>query len=177
MGGQIVDATIVAAPKQRNTDDEKREIRQGKTAAEIWPEKPAKAAQKDIDARWTMKHSKAKPAADGSQRIDIAIPTFGYKNHIGIDHRHRLIRTWTVSDAARHDGPVPPNLIDKSNTGSHVWADTVFRSQKNEAHLAKHGLKSAIHRKKPKGKPIPRRIAKANAAKSKLRAGVEHVVA
>jgi transposase len=56
MGGQIVDATIVAAPKQRNTDDEKRAIKQGKTAAEIWPEKPAKAAQKDVDARWTMKH-------------------------------------------------------------------------------------------------------------------------
>lgn len=175
MGGQIVDATIVAAPKQRNTDNEKRAIKDGKTAAEIWPEKPAKAAQKDVDARWTMKYSKAKPAADGSKRIDIAIPSFGYKNHIGIDRRHRLIRTWTVSDAARHDGAILPNLLDKTNTGSHVWADTAYRSQKNEAHLARQGFKSQIHRKKPKGKPMPKHATTANAAKSKVRASIEHV--
>lgn len=42
------------------------------------------AGQKDTDARWTVKVSKAKPAADGAPQIDIAIPTFGYKSHIGI---------------------------------------------------------------------------------------------
>ena len=36
-------------------------------------------------------------------RVDLAIPAFGYKSHIGIDRRHRLIRRWTVTDAARHD--------------------------------------------------------------------------
>jgi len=51
MGGQIVDASLVAAPRQRNTDGEKRAIKAGKTAAEIWPDEPAKAAQKDTDAR------------------------------------------------------------------------------------------------------------------------------
>src|SRR6188472_633456 len=30
MGGQIVDATVVAAPKQRNTEDEKRALREGR---------------------------------------------------------------------------------------------------------------------------------------------------
>jgi hypothetical protein len=61
MSGQIVDATLVAAPRQRNTDGEKKDIKAGKTANEIWPEKPAKARQKNVDARWTMKVSKAKP--------------------------------------------------------------------------------------------------------------------
>jgi len=79
MAGQIVDATLVAAPRQRNTDPEKAAIKAGKTADEIWPEKPAKARQKDTDARWTVKFSKAKPAAVGKPQIDIAIPTFGYK--------------------------------------------------------------------------------------------------
>lgn len=51
MSGQIVDASLVAAPRQRNTDEEKAAIKAGKTAAEIWPDKPAKAAQKDTDAR------------------------------------------------------------------------------------------------------------------------------
>ena len=44
MGGQIVDATLVAAPKQRNTAAEKEAIKAGKSAAEIWPGQPAKAA-------------------------------------------------------------------------------------------------------------------------------------
>jgi IS5 family transposase len=94
MGGQIIDASIVAAPKQRNSDGEKREIKAGRIP-EAWQDKPAKLAQKDRDARWTVKWSKAKPADDGSPRVDLAIPAFGYKNHISIDRRHGLIRTWS----------------------------------------------------------------------------------
>jgi hypothetical protein len=69
-------------------------------------------------------YSKAKPSADGAKLVDIAIPMFGYKNHVGIDRRHGLIRTWTATDAARHDGAQLPGLLDKANTGSGVWADT-----------------------------------------------------
>ena len=55
MGGQIVDATLVSAC---NSDDEKRAIKAGKNAAEIWPDQPAKAAQKDTDAhRCTQMHA------------------------------------------------------------------------------------------------------------------------
>lgn len=55
MSGQIVDATLVPAPKQRNTEDEKEAIKAGKSAKEIWPDEPNKAAQKDTNARWTLK--------------------------------------------------------------------------------------------------------------------------
>ncbi|CAM5212695.1 Transposase, IS5 family OS=Bosea thiooxidans OX=53254 GN=SAMN05660750_03421 PE=3 SV=1 [Bosea thiooxidans] len=80
MGGQIVDATIVPAPKQPNTDAEKADIKAGKIPDE-WKDKPAKLRQKDRDARWTVKFSKARAAEDGKpQQHDIAIPTFGYKN-------------------------------------------------------------------------------------------------
>ena len=68
-------------------------------------------------------------------------------------------------------------LLDRTNTASGVWADTAYRSAKNEAHLAGAGFTSLIHRKKPKGKPMPRRVARANAAKSQVRARVEHVFA
>jgi len=132
MGGQIVDATIVAARKQRNTEGEKAEIRAGQIP-QAWREKPAKLAQKDRDARWTVKFSKAKPAEDGSKRVDIAVPAFGYKNHIAIDRQHGLIRTWTATDAARHDGAQLPILVSKANTASDVWADTAYRSKVNEA--------------------------------------------
>lgn len=55
MAGQIVDASLVPAPKQRNTDAEKEAIKAGRSAKEIWPDEPNKAAQKDTDARWTLK--------------------------------------------------------------------------------------------------------------------------
>lgn len=65
MAGQIVDATLVAAPRQRNTKTGKARIKAGETAGDIWPGKPAKSRQKDTDARWTVMFSKARPAAVG----------------------------------------------------------------------------------------------------------------
>jgi IS5 family transposase len=176
MGGQIIDASIIAAPKQRNTEGEKTEIRAGRIP-QAWKDKPAKLAQKDRDARWTVKWSKAKPAADGSHRVDLAVPAFGYKNHVGIDRRHGLIRTWTATDAARHDGAQLASLVTRANTGSGVWADTAYRSKANEQHLAQRGFVSHIHRKKPPGRPMPVNVARANGAKSKVRSAVEHVFA
>ena len=70
-----------------------------------------------------------------------------------------------------------PALIDKDNTASDVWADTAYRSKANEKHLANNGLRSQIHRKKPRGKPMSRRTARANGRKSAVRAAVEHVFA
>src|SRR6186997_959602 len=93
MSGQIVDATIVAAPKQRNTQEEKQALREGRIPAD-WKNKPAKLAQKDRDARWTIKYTKAKPKGDGVPQVDLAIPAFGYKNHIAIGRAHGLIRKW-----------------------------------------------------------------------------------
>ena len=176
MGGQIVDATVVAAPKQRNTEAEKADLKAGRVP-DAWKAQPAKLAQKDRDARWTIKWSKAKPAEDGAKRVDIAVPSFGYKNHVGMDRRHGLIRTWTATDAARHDGAQLPGLVSKSNTAGDVWADTAYRSKQNEAHLAGNGFRSRIHRKKPLGKPMARNVARANGRKSKVRAAVEHVFA
>lgn len=175
MAGQIVDATLVAAPRQRNTDEEKARIKAGETAAEIWPDQPAKARQKDTDARWTVKFSKAKPGADGKPQIDIAVPTFGYKSHISIDRRHGVIRRSKTTDAAAHDGArLREGLIDPNNTASDVWADTAYRSAENERYLTGIGRVSRIHRRKPRGRSMPRHHARANAAKSTVRAHVEH---
>jgi transposase, IS5 family len=85
--------------------------------------------------------------------------------------------TPTPRPRSRYDGAQLPNLIDKSNTAGDVWADTAYRSAKNEKHLADNGLRSQIHRKKPKGKPMPEAISRANGRKSTVRAFVEHVFA
>ena len=89
---------ILGALKQRNIEDEKRALREGRIP-EDWAKKLTKLRQKDRDARWTVKYAKAKPAADGAKRVDIAVLMFCYKNHLGIDRRHWLIRTWTATDA------------------------------------------------------------------------------
>ena len=73
MGGQIVDASIVAAPKQRNTEAEKAAIKAGQIP-EGWATKPAKLRQKDRDARWTVKFGKAKPREDGAPQVDSRCP-------------------------------------------------------------------------------------------------------
>jgi IS5 family transposase len=176
MSGQIVDATIVAAPKQRNTEAERATIKAGQIP-QGWVEKPAKMRQKDRDARWTVKFSKAKPRQDGTPQIDIAVPAFGYKSHISIDRRHGLIRRWMATDAAAHDGARLAAVIDIRNTASDVWADTAYRSAKNEAWLTQRGLVSRIHRKKPKGRAMAARTRRANARKSAVRSAVEHVFA
>jgi len=177
MGGQIVDATIVAAPKQRNSDSEKADIKAGKVP-DSWKDEPSKLRQKDRDARWTVKFSRAKPDEDGKVRHrDIAIPTFGYKNHASIDRRHGFIRGWNVTSASAWDGAQLRNVLDGKNTGSKVWADTAYRSKKNEAWLEKNGYLSDIHHKKPKGRPMSEAMSRANGRRSKIRAFVEHVFA
>jgi IS5 family transposase len=177
MSGQLVDATIVAAPRQHNSKAEKQALKEGRIP-DGWKEKPAKLRQKDRDARWTVKYTRAKPDADGElPPVDIAIPAFGYQNHIGADRRHRLIRRWTVTDAAAHAGARLGELLDPRNTAAGVWADTAYRSKKNEALLQDRMLASHIHRKKPRGRPMPINVARANGKRSAIRAPIEHIFA
>src|SRR3546814_10858536 len=73
MSGQIVDASLIAAPKQRNTDDERKALKEGRVP-EDWKAMPAKLRHKDRDARWTVKFTKAKERPDGTKPpVDIAI--------------------------------------------------------------------------------------------------------
>ena len=175
MSGQIVDASLVPAPKQRNTDGEKAAIKEGRTAAEIWPDHPAKAAQKDVDARWTLKiGGKVRYRPDGTPLPQIATPVFGYKSHISIDRRFGFIRQAVITSAAAPDGRQLKRLIAE-NSSSELWADSAYRSQKNEKMLEDRMITSRIHRRKPAGKPMPQATARANAKKSSVRAAVEHV--
>ena len=159
MGGQIIDASIVAVPKQRNSRDENARIKDGETPAG-WDNQPAKRRQKDTDARWTKKHGKSH---------------YGYKNHINVDRRHKLVRRYQVTDAAVHDSQVVDDILDPDNTASDVWADSAYRSAEIEAKLEEKGLKSRIHRKGHRNKPLSEREQRGNKTRSQVRARVEHV--
>ena len=173
MGGQIVDASIIQAPRQRMTKEEKAHVKAGEIP-QIWKDNPAKRAQKDRDARWIVKYSKAKGE---NKAIDLAVPLFGYKNHLSIDRGFGFIRKYHVTDASLYDGKVLPYLLDKNNTSCSVWGDTAYRNEANEKVLAENGFRSQLHRKKPKKKPMPLNTQRANGKKSKIRACVEYVFA
>ena len=164
MSGQIVDASLVPAPRQRNTEGEREAIKSGKSARDIWPDEPNKAAQKDTDARWTLKvGGKVRYRADGTPLPMIALPVFGYKSHISIDRRFGFIRGMAVTSASAADGRLLRQVVSTDNTGSEVWADSAYRSRRNEKWLSDRMLTSRIHRRKPKGKPMAKATARANA--------------
>jgi IS5 family transposase len=120
-----------------------------------------------MDARWTLKRGrKVDPTKHNA--IEIAIPVFGYKNHLGSDVTHGFIRTWTVTDAARHDGRQLRELLHKANTASGVWADTAYRSRRNEAIIARNGLFSKVHHRRAPGKPLNQVQSRANATRGRL---------
>ena len=124
MGGQIVDATIIPVPKNRNTREENAAIKAGETPKD-WDKNPAKKRQKDLDARWTKKHGRSH---------------YGYKNHLCVDRRHKLVRRYTVTNAARHDSQELDAVLDRDNTASDVWGDSAYRSAEMEAKLDDQGF-------------------------------------
>lgn len=158
-GGQILDASIVPVPRNHNTRDENAAIKKGEVP-EDWENKPAKRSQKDLDARWTKKHGKSH---------------YGYKNHISVDQKHKLIRRYHVSDAAVHDSQAVDQLLTRGNTGSGVWADAAYRSEEMEAKLRDKKLKGHIHRKGKRGKPLTEQAKGSNRTKSRVRVRVEHI--
>ena len=159
MGGQIIDASIVSIPTQHNTRDENAKIKVGETP-QGWMDKPAKFRQKDTDARWTKKHGKSH---------------YGYKNHINVDRRHKLVRRYHVTDASVHDSQALEAVLDGDNTASRVWADSAYRSAGIETMLRKKALTSRIHYKGHRNKPLTKRQEQGNKTRSKIRVRVGHI--
>jgi IS5 family transposase len=174
MGGQIVGATVIDARRPRLNSAEKKTIKGGGTPAHS---SKAKRAQMDTDGRWTLKRGRKKPVPDGSVRTvgEIVVPSFGDKNHIGVDRRLGLIRTFAVTHAAVHDGGQLGRLLDPNNLASGVRAETAYRSKANVDLLEHRGLVPQFKRAKPRGRPMPVHIARGNATRGRIRARVEHV--
>lgn len=157
--GQIVDASIVAAPRQRNTREENTMIKEGQTPPQ-WKEQPAKLRQKDVDARWTKKNSAVH---------------YGYKNHVCVDVGHKLIRNWAVTDAALHDSNVFEELLGEDNACRAVWADSAYRVPRILDFLEQWGFREHIQRKGARGRKLSEREQRGNRTRSKIRSRVEHV--
>jgi IS5 family transposase len=157
--GQIVDATLIPVPKQRNTREENPTIKQGEVPAE-WLSKPHKLAQKDVAARWTKKSG---------------MSYYGYKNHVNSDVGFKFIRRYTVTDASVHDSQVLGELLDADNPGDGLWADSAYLSVLIVEVLALMGFEAHINERAYRNRPLSEEQKTANRERSKIRARVEHV--
>jgi len=157
--GSIIDATFVDVPKQRNSKDENDSIKKGNTP-EDWetPENEHKKAQKDVDARWTVKNDETH---------------YGYKDHIKTDKDSKIITAYTVTPANIHDSQEMVNLIDKKKDKI-IYADSAYKGEEIERCLGRK-IENQICEKGYRNKPLTKRQLQRNRKKSKVRSRVEHV--
>ena len=80
-----------------------------------------------------------------------------------------------MTDAAVHDSRPLEELLTKGNTSADVFADSAYRSAEIEAKLKASGFKSRIHRRANRNHPLSDAQTRANRAKSRIRARIEHV--
>ncbi len=125
--GQIVDASIIPTPCQRNSRDENKQNGEVRIPDD-WSQN--KKRQKDTDACWLKKNGQTH---------------YGYKNHIEVDVAHKLIGEYDVTPASTHDSQVIEEFLDETNTSRDVWADSAYWSQEKLDFLAKEGFHSHSH--------------------------------
>ena len=159
--GKIIDASFVEMPRQRNTREENKHIKQTGTAPKEWDEKPNKKRQKDVDARWTKKNNERH---------------YGYKDHAKVDNKHKFIDTYLVTDASVHDSQTMDGLLDEGkDKNADLWADSAYIGEKQNATVKKYKMNNKVNEKGYKNKPLTEEQKKSNKEKSKVRARVEHV--
>ncbi|WP_089725905.1 IS5 family transposase [Candidatus Thiosymbion oneisti] len=155
--GQLMDASIVAVPIQRNPRAQNRRIKSGEVVA-AWRE--AKRAQKDVAGRWTGERGKR---------------YFGDKHHIRVDVEHKLIRRFVTTPANVHDSRVFDDLVDPDNVAPGVWADSAYRREETEEVLQDAGYKSQRCEKGQRNRPLTDEQQANNRTRSQVRSRVEHV--
>lgn len=155
--GSIVDASFVNVPRQRNSREENETIKQG-NIPESFESNPSMKSQKDCDARWMTKNRERH---------------YGYKNHVNADAATKLITTFTTSTASLHDSQAIEELIDR--TDKRLFADSAYASEKIEGYLRFKNVKSFVHEKGYRNRPLSPTQEERNTLKSKIRSKVEHV--
>lgn len=158
--GKIIDASFVEAPRQRNTREENKHIKETGEAPKTWKENPHKLAQKDVDARWTKKNNTT---------------FYGYKNHVKTDTKTKLIEEYTVTDASVHDSQVIEELLTEKDKGLPLYADSAYTGEEQEKIYKKKKVINKVNEKGYRNKPLSEEQKVNNKEKSRTRARVEHL--
>jgi IS5 family transposase len=150
--GTIVDATFVDAPRQRNSRDENKQIKNGEIPNE-WKGNPHKMAQKDVDARWTKKGDETH---------------YGYKDHVKVDADSKLILDYAVTPANVHDSNEFEEFFNEEDEAG--YADSAYVGKK----LPKH-VRNEVCEKGYRNKPLTEEQKENNHRKARIRCRIEHV--
>ena len=121
------------------------------------PERAAKLAQKDTDARWTKKGNETH---------------FGYKDHVKCDAESKLITNYSVTDAAVHDSQCCTDLLEESDEV--FYADRAYAGDDIAQNLP-DGCENQICEKGTRNHPLTDEQKESNRKKSKIRCRIEHI--
>ncbi|HEY5895535.1 MAG TPA: IS5 family transposase, partial [Chthoniobacterales bacterium] len=157
--GQIIDASFVEVPRQRNTRAENESIKNGEMP-EGWEEDPKRLSHKDLDARWTKKNN---------------VSYYGYKDHVAMDLESKLIVRSEVTDASVHDSQMLDALTRPGDPVT--WVDSGYAGAPCEAIFASKNIEAKICEKGARSHPLTEGQKQANRAKSRKRSRVEHIFA
>jgi IS5 family transposase len=157
--GKMIDASFTIAPRQRNTKEENKKIKEG-VGNELWEDKPNKKKHKDIDARWTKKNGET---------------FYGYKNHAKVDSKSKFIDKYKVTDASVHDSQALDDLLEEEDKGQDIYADSAYTGEDQEKTINKYEMNNKVHEKGYRNKPLTDEQKANNKEKSRTRARVEHV--
>jgi len=159
--GSLIDATFVDIPKQRNTREENKKIKSGEIPKE-WetPENVHKLAQKDTDARWAKKCNETH---------------YGYKDHVKVDKKSKVIIDFSVTSANVHDVNEFEGIIDGND--KEAWLDSAYSSEEHIARIKEKYPEIILHicEKGKRNNPLTDEQKESNREKAKVRARVEHV--
>ena len=155
--GTLVDASFIKVPKQRNKRDENSDIKKGAVPLEFGKSKN-KLSQKDCDARWVTKYKTKE---------------FGYKDHISVDQKTKVITNYTVTPSSTHDSQAIKDLINEDDNA--LYADSAYKSQEIEDYLKENNVKSKIINRAYRNKSLSNKQHKQNHKHSKTRVRVEHI--
>ena len=159
--GSLIDASFVEVPRQRNSRDENKTIKEG-NILEGWecPENANFFEQKDTDARWAKK---------GNETF------YGYKDHAKVDEKSKIIVDFSVTPASTHDVKEFEGLIDINDT--EAWLDSAYASAEHVARIMEAYPHIILHicEKGTKNNPLTEEQKADNREKSRVRARVEHV--
>jgi IS5 family transposase len=155
--GTLVDASFIKVPKQRNKRIDNADIKKGAVPLSFGKNKN-KLSQKDTDARWVTKYKTRE---------------FGYKNHISVDQKTKVISTYTVTASSTHDSQAIKELINEDDTT--LYADSAYKSQEIENYLKQKNVNSKVINRAYRNKPLTNSQHKQNYKYSKTRVRVEHI--
>ena len=165
--GKIIDASIVetvGAPrkKQKSTDSDAPSVADTDSeTAEESSTRISRERQTDTDARWTVKRKKA---------------YYGYKNHIKIDAKTKLVVADVVTYASVHDRVILPKLLDEAtDKDCELYADKGYAGAGSKVEVYDVGAKARIMHKGKRNAPVTDEQKAENRTWAKIRSRVEHV--